>query len=243
MKKKKFWCKYFTVFCTFKCHFWSFPQIERHFSQCLWTFACIYWLIFQIWNAQVEIVFNMGDFPSSNMDLLSRKKIVVRAQVPTSACQESRFGVNPYGKRVFQGGSLVYVLCPMVAWRLWERCQRARLCGGGERRTEYDRQLLQWPKHQELGGETQEGQTVVLKVQSTNKMFLCPKSKHFLAGKKLRFPVHLWNPMRKNLIPLFETGFVYQKDTITTPTSQSFHFLFLKLMQGPHYVHDESQSS
>ena len=122
-------------------------------------------------------------------------------------------------------------------------CQRARLCGGGERRTEYDRQLLQWPKHQELGGETQEGQTVVLKVQSTNKMFLCPKSKHFLAGKKLRFPVHLWNPMRKNLIPLFETSFVYQKDTITTPTSQSFHFLFLKLMQGPHYVHDESQSS
>lgn len=44
----------------------------------------------------------MGDFPSSNMDLLSRKRRVIRAQVPTRACQESRFGVNPYGKRVFR---------------------------------------------------------------------------------------------------------------------------------------------
>lgn len=144
---------YVSLCCLVLCPIaWSFPQIER-VSLCLWTSAFICWLIFWIWNALIEIIFTVRDFPISEVALPSRNKMVVRAKVPASACQESGFGVNSYDEHVFQGGPLVHILCPVVSWCLWEGCQRARLCGGGKGRTEYDRQLLQRADHQELGGE------------------------------------------------------------------------------------------
>lgn len=151
------WYKSFIVLFSFMSHLLIFPSDWRTGFQCLWASAFSIWLIFQIWNALVETIFTLGNFPVSEMDLPSREKVVVSAQVPTCACQESGFGVNFYDERVFQGGSLVHVLCSVVSWRLWERCQRARLCGGGKGRTEYDRQLLQWADHEELGGEHSRG--------------------------------------------------------------------------------------
>lgn len=148
----------------------------------------------------------------------------VCAQVPTHACQESRFSVNSCDKPVFQGGSLVHVLCSVVSWRLRERCQRARLCGGGKGGAEHDWQLLQWANHQELGGEhSREGlAVVVLKLQYSFKMFSCSDFKNFLAGKKLDSLCTFEVKGEENSLPLFESGYVCQKDTTTTTTG-SFH--------------------
>lgn len=127
--------------------------LRKTVSQCLWTYAFICWPLFWVWNALVKIIFTVWNFSISKMSLPSRKKMGFTYPKPTDACQVCRFVVNSYDEHVLQGGSLVHLLCSMVSWRLWERCQRARLCGGWKGRTEYDRQFLQWADHQELGGE------------------------------------------------------------------------------------------
>lgn len=78
---------------------------------------CFHFLTFfsQTWNAQAETIFTVGSCPISKMRLPSRKKMVVSTRVPVQACQESGFGVNSYDERVFQGGSLVHVLCSVVS--------------------------------------------------------------------------------------------------------------------------------
>lgn len=171
------------------------------------------------------------------------KDVCVCAQVPTHAYQESRSGFNSCNKHVFQGGSLVHILCSVVSWRLWERCQRARLCGGGKGGAEHDRQLLQRANHQELGGEhSRWGLAVVVhKLQYSVKMFSCSDFKSFLAGKKLDSLCTFEVTGEENTLPLFEASYVCQKDTTTT-TLGSVISLPLKLLLCLLYVQNEIQT-
>lgn len=170
-------------------HLMIFPSDWKTGSQCLWTSAFTFWLIFQIWNILVETIFTVGPFPVSTMDLPRREKTVVKCSSP-HLCLPGK-----------------WIWC----WLLWQTCFSGwitcthslfsgLLTSMGKMPKSkaswwWKRKNWTWLTTSSVSQPPRAGRwalrrgwtVMVLKLQYVIEVFLGPDTKNFLAGKKLGF--------------------------------------------------------
>lgn len=127
MKKNNFWCKYFIVFSTFfKFHLLIFSLRLKDICSVSVDFCLHLLTYFPNLECTSRDCLQHGRFPSSNMDLLSRKRRVIRAQVPTVPARKVDLVLTPMANVFFRVDHL-YTFFVHGLLTSMGKCQRARL--------------------------------------------------------------------------------------------------------------------